>query len=140
MAQSNQIKSFIRVDAQGRDIPSTNVLRIKKPVTGKWRELESAYECCSPSVLLTATPSGLNSETYIIAILCDGDQIIEISAIAEGVAVTIEDVVALLNEQVGYLGTWSVASNGTDIELRLKYSIAESICDVAELTLTVTSD
>lgn len=140
MAQSNQIKSFIRVDAQGRDIPSTNVLRIKKPVTGKWRELESAYECCSPSVLLTATPSGLNSETYIIAILCDGDQIIEISAIAEGVAVTIEDVVALLNEQVGYLGTWSVASNGTDIELRLKYSIAESICDVADLTLTVTSD
>ncbi len=39
MAFNPRLKTYIRLDSSGRDIPNTNVLRLKMPVTGRWREL-----------------------------------------------------------------------------------------------------
>lgn len=137
MAQSNRLKSFIRVDASGRDVPSTNVLRYKKPVTGRWRELE-AYECCGASVFLSSTPADVSLATVTFTLNCDvtavGTNVITPTA----ATVTIQDVVATLNDAIPFYGLFSVAANDTDIELRLKEDIANALCSsVATLSFTI---
>jgi len=126
MAQSNQLKSYIRVDASGRDVPSTNVLRRKMPVTGRWRELE-AYECCGPSVYLSVTPPDVTLATVTFTLKCGVATVATAVLTPATATVTIEDVVAELNDKIPFYGLFSVVDN-TDISLRLKDSIASALC------------
>ena len=42
------LKAFVRFDGTGRIVPSSLILRRKKPKVGKWMEIP-AYECCNPT-------------------------------------------------------------------------------------------
>lgn len=139
MPQSNRIKSFIRVDNSGRDVPSTNVLRLKRPVTGTWRELESAYLCCSPSTFLSSTPGDVSLATITFTLACDASTVATAVITPDPTpTVTIEDVVGALNAQLSFYGLFSVAANGSDVELRLVQDIADNLCSDGTLTFTIT--
>lgn len=45
------LKAFVRFDGTGRIVPSSLILRRKKPKVGKWVEIP-AYECCNPTTTL----------------------------------------------------------------------------------------
>lgn len=46
MTNKRDLKAFVRFDGSHRVVPSSLVLRRKKPKVGKWVEI-SAYECCN---------------------------------------------------------------------------------------------
>ena len=48
MAQNTNrpLKAYVRFDGTGRIVPSSLILRRKKPKVGKWVEIP-AYECCN---------------------------------------------------------------------------------------------
>jgi len=48
------LKAFVRFDGTGRIVPSSLILRRKKPKVGKWVEIP-AYECCNPTTTTTST-------------------------------------------------------------------------------------
>ena len=48
------LKAFVRFDGTGRIVPSSLILRRKKPKVGKWLEIP-AYECCNPTTTTTTT-------------------------------------------------------------------------------------
>ena len=48
------LKAFVRFDGTGRIVPSSLILRRKKPKVGKWVEIP-AYECCNPTTTTTTT-------------------------------------------------------------------------------------
>lgn len=54
------LKAYVRFDGTGRIVPSSLILRRKKPKVGKWIEIP-AYECCNPttttSTSTTAAPA-----------------------------------------------------------------------------------
>jgi hypothetical protein len=48
------LKAFVRFDGTGRIVPSSLILRRKKPKVGKWYEIP-AYECCNPTTTTSTT-------------------------------------------------------------------------------------
>lgn len=46
------LKAYVRYDGSGRVVPSSLILRRKKPKVGKWVEVP-AYECCAPTPTVT---------------------------------------------------------------------------------------
>jgi len=48
------LKAFVRFDGTGRIVPSSLILRRKKPKVGNWYEIP-AYECCNPTTTTTTT-------------------------------------------------------------------------------------
>lgn len=48
------LKAYVRFDGTGRIVPSSLILRRKKPKVGKWVEIP-AYECCNPTTTTTTT-------------------------------------------------------------------------------------
>lgn len=50
------LKAYVRFDGTGRIVPSSLILRRKKPKVGKWMEIP-AYECCNPTTTTTTTPT-----------------------------------------------------------------------------------
>jgi len=48
------LKAFVRFDGTGRIVPSSLILRRKKPKVGKWVEIP-AYECCNPTTTTSTT-------------------------------------------------------------------------------------
>jgi len=133
MAQTNKLKTYIRIDSNGRDVAGSNVLRLKMPVTGRWREL-SAYECCGPSVSIEVTPGDVYVSAIVLSILCDDVEVLAITS--TGSSTTIEEMVTSLNTNFGYLGTFS--TDGTTITLLLTLSIADTLCADGTLTMDVT--
>ena len=137
MAQSNVIKAFTRLDGSGRVIPSSTVLRKEKPKTGKWIEIQ-AYECCNASVFLSTPPADISLATVVFTLECDGTAVAVATLTPTVATATIEDIVALLNDKIGFYGLFSVSSSGVDVELRLKDSISSALCaDPADLLFTI---
>jgi len=65
MAQNTNrpLKAYVRFDGTGRIVPSSLILRRKKPKVGKWVEIP-AYECCNyipPTTTTTSTSSTTTS-------------------------------------------------------------------------------
>jgi hypothetical protein len=48
------LKAFVRFDGTGRIVPSSLILRRKKPKVGNWVEIP-AYECCNPTTSTTTS-------------------------------------------------------------------------------------
>jgi hypothetical protein len=63
MAQNTNrpLKAYVRFDGTGRIVPSSLILRRKKPKVGKWVEIP-AYECCN-YVPTTTTTSSTSTST-----------------------------------------------------------------------------
>jgi len=64
MAQNTNrpLKAYVRFDGTGRIVPSSLILRRKKPKVGKWVEIP-AYECCNYVPTTTTTTSSTSSST-----------------------------------------------------------------------------
>jgi hypothetical protein len=66
MAQNTNrpLKAYVRFDGTGRIVPSSLILRRKKPKVGKWVEIP-AYECCNyiPTSTTTTSTSTSTSTT-----------------------------------------------------------------------------
>ena len=64
MAQNTNrpLKAYVRFDGTGRIVPSSLILRRKKPKVGKWVEIP-AYECCNYVPTTTTTSSTSTSTT-----------------------------------------------------------------------------
>jgi hypothetical protein len=63
MAQNTNrpLKAFVRFDGTGRIVPSSLILRRKKPKVGKWVEIP-AYECCNYTTTTTTTAACIETE------------------------------------------------------------------------------
>ena len=63
MAQNTNrpLKAFVRFDGTGRIVPSSLILRRKKPKVGKWVEIP-AYECCNYTTTTTTTAACISTE------------------------------------------------------------------------------
>jgi hypothetical protein len=55
------LKAFVRFDGTGRIVPSSLILRRKKPKVGKWVEIP-AYECCNYTTTTTTTAACISTE------------------------------------------------------------------------------
>ena len=55
-SNKRELKAFVRFDASGRIIPSSLVLRKKKPKNGRWTEI-TGYQCCNFTTTTTSTTS-----------------------------------------------------------------------------------
>jgi hypothetical protein len=68
MAQNTNrpLKAYVRFDGTGRIVPSSLILRRKKPKVGKWVEIP-AYECCNyvPSSTTTTSTSTTTTTTTV---------------------------------------------------------------------------
>lgn len=134
MAQNNQLHSWTRLDAQGRRIAGSNVLRKKRPVTGKWVE-DDAYTCCNPSITLTATPTDETANPVYVILACDGTTVATYQL--PNTATTVEELVVMLNNVLSFLGTFT--TDGSVVTLNLDLEIAQSFCgDVSLVTMTIT--
>lgn len=56
------LKAYVRFDGTGRIVPSSLILRRKKPKVGKWVEIP-AYECCNPTTTSTTTATPTTTTT-----------------------------------------------------------------------------
>jgi hypothetical protein len=56
ITNARPLKAYVRFDGTGRIVPSSLILRRKKPKVGKWVEIP-AYECCNPTTSTTTTTS-----------------------------------------------------------------------------------
>jgi hypothetical protein len=128
------LKAFVRFDGSGRVVSSSLILRKQKPKVGKWMEVQ-AYQCCNGPSVITTPGDDLPSTNFSVSIACDGTEQ-NVSFVLVGAFTTITAVVAALNLQFGFIGTFSVAENGTDIIVTLSEDMAETFrgCDI-----TVTS-
>ena len=64
MAQNTNrpLKAYVRFDGTGRIVPSSLILRRKKPKVGKWVEIP-AYECCNPTTTTTTSSTSTSTST-----------------------------------------------------------------------------
>jgi hypothetical protein len=64
MAQNTNrpLKAYVRFDGTGRIVPSSLILRRKKPKVGKWVEIP-AYECCNYVPTTTTSTSSTTTTT-----------------------------------------------------------------------------
>jgi hypothetical protein len=60
------LKAYVRFDGTGRIVPSSLILRRKKPKVGKWVEIP-AYECCEPTTTTTTSSSSTTTTTTTVA-------------------------------------------------------------------------
>jgi hypothetical protein len=60
------LKAYVRFDGSGRIVPSSLILRRKKPKVGKWVEIP-AYECCNPTTTTTTSSSSTTTTTTTVA-------------------------------------------------------------------------
>jgi hypothetical protein len=47
------LKAFARYDGSGRMVVGSLIWRQRKPKTGVWVEVETAYQCCNPTTTTT---------------------------------------------------------------------------------------
>lgn len=128
-----RIRKFIRLDGSNRTIPGSVVERKHKPKHGKWIEIPN--DTCCDGVRLVSTPADVTDDTFTLTILCDGTPVVT-QTVTGAVTTTIDDVVALLNAQAGYFGSFFVS--GSDIILELSQAASSDICPDGTLTFTVT--
>jgi hypothetical protein len=137
MTNKRDLKAFVRYDGSGRVVAGSLILRRQKPKVGKWKEVQG-YQCCNAPVLTTTPADTLPSTDVNGTIYCDVSTAAVVFT-AVGEFTTIEEVVSALNMQCSYIGTFSVASNGTDISVNPSFAIAESfrVC-LADLVFELT--
>lgn len=105
------LKAFVRFDGTGRIVPSSLILRRKKPKVGKWIEIP-AYECCEPTTTIPIT----NCFTYEVDV--NGEETSQVSYTnCNGEPVEIEIIGPAAEIFCAQLG--SVEATGIDVNVLL---------------------
>jgi hypothetical protein len=74
-----ELKGYVRFDGTGRIVPSSLILRRKKPKVGKWVEIP-AYECCNDTTTSTSTTTAILPLRMLFSNISEVDAIIGDSA------------------------------------------------------------
>lgn len=131
------LKGYIRIDASGRIIPGSAVLRKRKPLNGRWAELDT-YLCCDGISVSDEPQDAFPYTTAVVSLTCSGG-----GSIVTDVNLTAADVAALpaaLNASAaGALGTFSLNPNGTEVDLMIKQSVVDSLCPDGTITMAITA-
>lgn len=134
---NNKKKIFTRLDAQNNRIPGSSVERMQMPKTGKWVEDTPYNQCCFPYTELSVTPGDVTDDNFTLTILCDAVTVFTSVVKFDSPTTTIDEVVAGLNSQLGYLGSFSV--DGSSIVLKLKTEVSDNYLCSGTLSFTVTT-
>lgn len=129
------MKLFTRLDGQNNKVAGSSVYRLKMPKTGKWIQDEQPNECCFPYAELTTTPADVTDDNFTLTILCDATVVFTSVVMFAVATTTIAEVVEGLNDQLGYLGDFSV--DGADIALKLKTEVSDNYLCGGTLSFTV---
>ena len=130
------LKAFGRLDASGRLVPGSVVLRKKKPTKDRWIELDT-YQCCD-GINITSSGAGSfpYSGGYISAVVACSVGHAGLTTKVAGTPASVTALVETLNEASGSLGVFG--TDGTNVILTLKQSLADGIDCTGTLTLTIT--
>lgn len=60
-----RLRAFVRLDSNGFVVPGSLVLRINKPVHGRWFEVEPD-QCCTTTTTTTAAPTTTTTTTTTV--------------------------------------------------------------------------
>jgi hypothetical protein len=134
MPQNNQLHAYSRLDGSGRIIPSTTVLRKKKPVTGKWVE-NLAYQCCNNQLLtnLLTTPADVTLTAVTFTLFCTGVTVANLSVTS--VTSSLATLAAVAQSNFSVYGDFTVV--GSQIQLALRKEIGDSLCPDGVLSFTL---
>ena len=61
-SSNNNLKAYVRIDASGRVVAGSLVLRKNKPKVGRWKEIMT-YECCDLTTTTSTTVSPTTTTT-----------------------------------------------------------------------------
>lgn len=132
MTNKRDLKAFVRYDGSGRVVAGSLILRKSKPKVGKWREVQG-YQCCNGPILTSTPGDTLPSTNFVGVVSCPADAALNVTfsitsaGAPGGVWASIEEVVSALNMQASYIGTFSVAPNGEDINLNPSFALSQSM-------------
>ena len=135
------LKAYVRFDGTGRIVPSSLILRRKKPKVGKWVEIP-AYECCNPTTTTTTTVAPgtelfYTPESYPIiniqfVLLCN-DVFVFTEYIYEEVNNATELAASLNNNPTNQLGYFVAQPDGS-IKLTVPDSVKEEYCPTGTMS------
>ena len=115
MTNKRDLKAFVRYDGSGRVVAGSLILRRQKPKVGKWKEIQG-YQCCNLPILTSRSMVTFPASSVGIVIYCDvSDSYINMGL--TGTFATIEELVSALNNQCSAMGTFSVATDGVNINV-----------------------
>lgn len=125
MTNKRDLKAFVRYDGSGRVVAGSLILRRQKPKVGKWKEIQG-YQCCNAPVLNTdgTIPAFPVTDTNSV-IYCDTVNASYVSWATIGTFATIEELVSAMNIQNSYVGTFSVAPDGVNVNVNPSLAIAQ---------------
>jgi hypothetical protein len=131
------LKAFVRFDGSGRVVSSSLILRKQKPKVGKWMEVQ-AYQCCNGPSVTTTPGDTLPANSVRVIINCPATEQSVSFILVGGPYATVVEVVAALNFQFSFIGTFAVADNGTDITVTLSADMAAAFrtC-LADITVNI---
>lgn len=132
---NNRTHIYTRLDAQNNKIPGSSVRRKVMPKVGRWVQ-EDVNECCFPYTALTTTPADVTDDNFTLTIKCDATTVFTSVVKFATPTTTIDEVVAGLNDQLGYLGGFFV--DGSDITFNLKTEISDNFLCGGTLSFTLT--
>lgn len=134
------LKAFVRFDGTGRIVPSSLILRRKKPKVGKWVEIP-AYECCNPipGREVYTYPSQYPINNIALAIYCNEVQVSYDYTNKD--ANNLTELVYILNHDPIY-SQYGVYSNGGDgrVKLTMPESKALELCPSGTIDMNITAD
>ena len=122
-SNKRDLKAYVRYDGSGRVVAGSLVLRRQKPKVGKWKEIQG-YRCCNLPVITSTSMATFPANTATgIVIYCDTSNAY-IDMVIMGDFATIEDLVSALNHQASAMGTFSVATDGVNINVNPAATLA----------------
>ena len=128
-------RAFVRYSKQGKIVPGSLILTGGTYPNGPstWKEVPA--DLCGGPVVTTSVmatfPVASSGFSVSLSALATADGV---SISLEKPAATIEAMVKLLNYYGGWMGTWKVNPNGTDIDLYPSSQIAKGIAGICDGT------
>ncbi len=125
------LKAFVKIDGTGRVIAGSLVLRKEKPKVGKWMEIQG-YQCCNDVTISTTIES---PEIVIVGfrLICNGTTIGTYNT--EDSSTTMEDLVTVLTNKYGFLGTFSAQDDVLSLTLSLDQK--KALCPSGTLSFQI---
>lgn len=127
MTNKRDLKAFVRYDGSGRVVAGSLILRRQKPKVGKWKEIQG-YQCCNAPILNTDGSLPTFPATDVQGIIyCDTVNAGFVAFATIGTFATVEQLVSAMNVQNAYVGTFSVAPDGINVNVNPSLGVAQGL-------------
>ena len=128
------LKGFIRIDYNHRDVPGSLILRKSMPKLGRWREVD-VWECCTGTT--TTTTSAYERPCVVYSLYAPGRQTILVYTDCDGQPV--ETPVIGLETFCAILGSVSVSSIEPYLLQIISYECTTTTTTSSSSTTTTTT-